>query len=159
MNRIRLAVRREAQCLAVAVLLAVCAPAQASSPQVDEAHVWPDVETVQTLLRADAAAALADCRTPGICQTGAAPAGHSASSGPKQDDIRVAAIFGSTRRLTVDVVVNGALLRYRAGHGAPIAGAVSANGYQLLAVVGACVHLRRDEHDHMACVPLGRALP
>jgi len=159
MSRIRLAARRVAQSLIVVFSLAIGAQAQALSPHVDEAHGWPDVETVQTLLRADAAAALADCRTPGICQPGAAPADQAASAGPKQDDIRVAAIFGSTRRLTVDVVVNGALLRYRAGHGAPIAGAVSANGYQLLAVVGACVHLRRNEHDHMACVPVGRALP
>jgi hypothetical protein len=161
MNRIRHTIARgprTAACVAVALCACAGAPAQASSP-VEEAQAWPEVETVRTLLRADAAAALADCNVPGICRPWAERADPGERVSPRQDDIRVAAIFGSTRRLTVDVLVNGALLRYRAGHGAPVAGAVSPGGYRLLAVEGACVHLRRDELNRTACLDVGRAYP
>lgn len=161
MNRIRLVValgRRTAVCVAVA--LSACAAAHANAtPPVEEAQAWPEVETVRTLLRADAAAALADCKVPGVCQPGVERADPGERASRQQDDIRVAAIFGSTRRLNIDVLVNGALLRYRAGHGAPVAGAVSAGGYRLLAVEGACVHLRRDEHNRTACLDVGKAHP
>ncbi len=161
MNRIRHTIARGPRMVVrVAVALCACAgaPAQASSP-VEEAQAWPEVETVRTLLRADAAAALADCNVPGICRPGTERADPGEHVSAQQDDIRVAAIFGSTRRLTIDVLVNGALLRYRAGHGAPVAGAVSTGGYRLLAVEGACVHLRRDELNRTACLDVGRGYP
>ncbi|MGE8618947.1 MAG: hypothetical protein ACN6O0_14085 [Achromobacter spanius] len=159
MNRIRRAVARGPRtAVCVAVVLWAGAPAQASSP-VEEAQAWPEVETVRTLLRADAAAALADCNVPGICRPGAERADPGERVSQREDDIRVAAIFGSTRRLTIDVLVNGALLRYRAGHGTPVAGAVSTGGYRLLAVEGACVHLRRDALNRTACLDVGRAYP
>ncbi|MGE8569866.1 hypothetical protein D3C85_415050 [compost metagenome] len=161
MNRIRHAIARgprTAACVAVVLCACAGAPAQASSP-VEEMQAWPEVETVRTLLRADAAAALADCNVPGICRPGAERADSGERVSQREDDIRVAAIFGSTRRLTIDVLVNGALLRYRAGHGAPVAGAVSTAGYRLLAVEGACVHLRRDELNRTACLDVGRAYP
>lgn len=132
---------------------------QASPPQSDAAQEWPEVETVRTLLRADAAAALADCRIPGICLAGAASAAAGEPMARPRDDIRVAAIFGLARRLSADVVVNGALLRYQAGRAAPVAGEVSAGTYQLLAIEGACVRLRRDAADHIACLAAGRAEP
>lgn len=161
MNRIRRAVvRGPSTAFCLAVTLSVCAVTHArASPPVEDAQAWPEVETVRTLLRADAAAALADCNVPGICRPGAEPADPEERASPQQDDIRVAAIFGSTRRLNVDVLVNGALLRYRAGHGAPVAGAVSAGAYRLLAVEGACVHLRRDKLHRTACLDAGRAYP
>lgn len=131
----------------------------ATTLPLEDARPWPEVETVQTLLRADAAAALADCRVPGICPSGRATAQPDEPTARQIDAIRVAAIYGSTRRLNVDVVINGALLRYRAGHQAPVAGAYSARAYRLLAVEGACVHLRRDDLDHTACVDIGAATP
>lgn len=165
MNRIRLAAapRGNARGIAFGVALAWSFSAGAqppvSSPPVDDVQAWPEVETVHTLLRADAAAALADCRVPGVCRPGVVVDEPPVVGARTQDNIRVAAIFGSTRRLNIDVVVNGALLRYRAGHGAPVAGAVEADGYHLLAVEGACVHLRRGERDHTACLDDGRAHP
>jgi len=135
------------------------AAAQALPPQSEAAQEWPEVETVRTLLRADAAAALADCRIPGICPAGAAPVVAGEPRGRPRDDIRVAAIFGLARRLSADIVVNGALLRYQAGRAAPVAGDVSAGAYQLLAIEGACVRLRRDAADHTACLATGRAEP
>lgn len=164
MNRIRLAVRRggcirrAALGLAMACALGVGVPAQAVSAHGEEAQPWPEVETVRTLLRAEAAAALADCRMPGVCGPNVSRTDPPLTS-RKTDTIRVAAIFGSTKRLNVDIYINGALLRYRAGHGAPIAGVVEADGYQLLAVEGACVHLRRGEQDHTTCLDVGRAQP
>ncbi|CAB3729754.1 hypothetical protein LMG1873_04703 [Achromobacter piechaudii] len=147
--------------LAASTLLAlcVCHNVLATSMPIEDAQPWPEAETVRTLLRADAAAALADCREPGICPPGRAVPESVAPSARPADDIRVAAIFGSTRRLNVDVLINGALLRYRAGHGAPIAGAASQGAYQLLAVEGACVRLRRDDLDRTACLDIGGAQP
>ncbi|MGE8638455.1 MAG: hypothetical protein ACN6PR_07435 [Achromobacter sp.] len=133
--------------------------AQASPPQSEATQEWPEVETVRTLLRADAAAALADCRIPGICPAGEAMAAPGEPQVRPRDDIRVAAIFGLSRRLSADVVVNGALLRYQAGRAAPVAGEVSAGAYQLLAIEGACVRLRRDAADHTACLAAGRVAP
>lgn len=133
---------------------------QAAAPQPPEPQPWPEVETVRSLLRADAAAALADCRAPGICAGSLGP-GTEAARPPaqRQDDIRVAAIFGTARGLTVDVMVNGALLRYRAGRADPVAGPVSAQPYRLLAIEGACVRLHREGRDHAACLDTGSARP
>lgn len=129
--------------------------AQTLPPQLEEAQAWPEVETVRTLLRADAAAALADCRVPGICLPGSAAASPERLARPA-DDIRVAAIFGSARRLSAEVLVNGAMLHYQAGHAAPVAGAVFVAGaYQLLAIEGACVRLRRKGADLTACLDAG----
>ncbi|MEN5157996.1 hypothetical protein [Achromobacter spanius] len=117
---------------------------------------WPEVETVRTLLRADAAAALADCRVPGLCGVSegkgasAPPVAHGA------DDIRVTAIFGTARALNVDIVVNGTLLRYRAGRADPVAGGAMMAPYRLLAVDGACVRLQRDGREHSACLDAAR---
>ncbi|WP_332613389.1 hypothetical protein [Achromobacter sp. ESBL13] len=141
------------------VALCVGAASRATPLSLEDARPWPEVETVQTLLRADAAAALADCRVPGICPSGPAIAQPDEPTARQVDAIRVAAIYGSARRLNVDVVINGALLRYRAGHHAPVAGAYFGRAYQLLAVEGACVHLRRDDLDHTACVDIGTATP
>ena len=109
MNRIRHTIARAPRMVVrVAVALCACAgaPVQASSP-VEEAQAWPEVETVRTLLRADAAAALADCNVPGICRPGTERADPGEHVSAQQDDIRVAAIFGSTRRLTIDVLGTG----------------------------------------------------
>lgn len=146
--------------LAAGIAPAAAQPAQ-DSPPADEAQAWPEVETVRTLLRADAAAALADCRMPGICQSGPSPAASTETVIRPPDEIRVAAIFGVARRLRADVLVNGAVLRYQAGRAAPVAGAVSAAaaGYQLLAIEGACVRLRRDARDHTACLSTEKATP
>jgi hypothetical protein len=140
---------------------AASAPSAHDSPSPDEAQAWSEVETVRTLLRADAAAALADCRMPGICQSGPASIASTEASIRAPDEIRVAAIFGVARRLSADVVVNGAMLRYQAGRAAPVAGAISATaaGYQLLAIEGACVLLRRDTKIHTACLSAERAGP
>lgn len=138
-----------------ATVLAADAPAQTSADADPQA--WPEADTVRTLLRADAAAALADCRVPGICPAGA-PAATSAPA-PQSDDVRVAAIFGVARQLQVDLVVNGALLRYQAGRAAPVAGAHIAQAYQLVAVDGGCVRLRRGERDIRACLDAGSPAP
>ncbi|KAG1390032.1 hypothetical protein G6F59_015334 [Rhizopus arrhizus] len=114
--------------LAVGFAPMSAAAAQALPPQSEAAQEWPEVETVRTLLRDDAAAALADCRTPGIGPAGAAPVGAGEPMVRRQDDIRVAAIFGLARRLSADVVVNGELLRYQAGSAAHVEGQVSAGG-------------------------------
>lgn len=136
---------------------AVATTVAAQTPAEADPQVWPEAETVRTLLRADAAAALADCRVPGICPSGAAAA--SRAQAPQSDDVRVAAIFGVARQLQVDLVVNGALLRYQAGRGTPVAGARVAQAYQLLAVEGGCVRLRRDDHDVRACLDAGSPAP
>lgn len=173
MSKIRFAIaaRGGARYAALGLSMACCVGASAqtwaASSSVDEAHVWPEAETVRMLLRADAAAALADCKMPGVCRPAASFPGffsESSAESPavtarQQDDIRVAAIFGSTKRLNIDVLVNGAMLRYRAGHGAPIAGALRAGEYRLLAVDGTCVQLRRGDHDHTACLDVERGQP
>ncbi|KAG1165723.1 hypothetical protein G6F35_018616 [Rhizopus arrhizus] len=79
MSRNDFASGRAAFARGVAWVLAVgfapmsAAAAQALPPHSEAAQEWPEVETVRTRLRADAAAALADCRIPGICPAGAAP--------------------------------------------------------------------------------------
>lgn len=117
-----------------------------------EPQPWPEAETVRTLLRADAAAALADCRLPGIC---AASVGGSPLMEPPlraADDIRVTAVFGTARSLNVDIIVNGSLLRYRAGRAEPIAGGGAMAPYRLMAIDGGCVRLLRDGRDQTACL-------
>lgn len=143
--------------LAVAGATALATSAAAQTPADLDPQAWPEADTVRTLLRADAAAALADCRVPGICPSGAAVTSRAPM--PPSDDVRVAAIFGVARQLQVDLVVNGALLRYQAGRGAPVAGARVAQAYQLLAVEGGCVRLRRDDHDVRACLDAGSPAP
>ncbi|AVJ27233.1 hypothetical protein [Achromobacter spanius] len=127
---------------------------QASAPQP-----WPDVETVRTLLRADAAAALSDCRVPGLCAVGEGKGATMPPAGRAADDIRVTAIFGTARSLNVDVVVNGTLQRYRAGRADPVAGGALAAPYRLVAVDGACVRLHREGRDRTACLDAGGAHP
>ncbi|QVQ29197.1 hypothetical protein [Achromobacter deleyi] len=133
--------------------------ALAAAPQAQEPQPWPEAETVLTLLRADAAAALADCRVPGLCAPGGQSSALATSAPPRRDDIRVAAIFGTARSLSVDVVVNGALLRYRAGRADPVEGAVTMDAYRLLTIDGACVRLHRDGRDHTACLDAGGVRP
>jgi hypothetical protein len=72
------------------------------------------------------------------------------------DDIRVTAIFGTARALNVDIIVNGTLLRYRAGRPDPVAGGALMAPYRLLAVDGACVRLQRDGREQSACLDAGR---
>lgn len=148
--------------IVLAAALASGARAELPPPAMEEPQAWPEAETVRMLLRADAAAALADCRVPGICPAGAgsAPtAGPAAPAARSLDDIRVLAIFGMARSLRVDLNVNGAVLRYQSGRGAPIAGAAVAGAYQLLAIEDACVRLSRDGLERTACLDLGRAHP
>lgn len=139
--------------------------AQSSALLVDEPQTWPEAETVRTLLRADAATALADCRVPGICQAGVgpgfAPPPHAASAAMARpsDEIRVLAIFGVARSLRADLNINGAVMRYQAGRGTPIAGSAVMGAYQLLAIEDACVRLRRDDLERIACLDVGRAYP
>ncbi|EHK64854.1 hypothetical protein [Achromobacter arsenitoxydans] len=133
--------------------------AQGDDVQALEPQPWPEAETVRALLRADAAAALADCRAPGVCGPGGPPASAAAQPARRSDDIRVAAIFGTAKRLNVDVVVNGSLLRYRAGRDDPIAGAAAMDAYRLLTIDGACVRLHRDGRDHTACLDAGGPRP
>ncbi|WP_338881689.1 hypothetical protein WHX56_15000 [Achromobacter veterisilvae] len=170
MNRNRAAARlgiagRLACCLALSAAPAQYVRAQLAAPATEEPQAWPEAETVRTLLRADAAAALADCRVPGICPAGGAAASPAPPAGPAVlparpfDDIRVLAIFGVARSLRVDLNVNGVVLRYQAGRGAPVAGSAVAGAYQLLAIEDACVRLRRDDREHTACLDLGRAYP
>lgn len=143
--------------LTVAGAATLMASAAAQTPSEPDPQAWPEAETVRTLLRADAAAALADCRVPGICPAGVFTAARAPM--PQADDVRVAAIFGVARQLQVDLVVNGALLRYQAGRGAPVAGARVAQAYQLVAVEGGCVRLRRDDRDVRACLGAGGPTP
>lgn len=148
--------------LALWAALASGAGAQLPPPAAEEAQAWPEAETVRTLLRADAAAALADCRISGICPVPevASPAAEpAASSARPADDIRVLAIFGIARNLRADLNVNGALLRYQSGRGAPIAGSSVADAYQLLAIEDACVRLRRGGRERTACLDLGGGHP
>lgn len=151
--------RRIALALTAGAAMSFPIEAQVLPQQPEEAQAWPEVETVRMLLRADAAAALADCRAPGICVSDSAAA-PGPSAGRPPDDIRVAAIFGVARRLSAEVLVNGAMLRYQAGRAAPVAGAVfMAGGYQLLGIEGACVRLRMGGSDHTACLDAGKATP
>ncbi|MBB1594904.1 hypothetical protein [Achromobacter sp. UMC46] len=168
MSRNRSASRRAVCAAGIAWLLITClASASASEsalpalalPPPHEAQAWPEVETVRTLLRADAAAALADCRMPGICPPSPSPAAPAESIIALPDDIRVTAIFGVARHLSADVVVNGAVLRYQTGRASPVMAGGSAAGYQLLAIEGACVRLRRGANDHTACLSAAKAMP
>lgn len=120
---------------------------------------WPEVETVRALLRADAAAALSDCRVPGLCTMSEGTSSGMPPAGRAADDIRVTAIFGTARSLNVDIVVNGTLQRYRAGRADPVAGGALAAPYRLLAVDGACVRLQRDGRDQTACLDAGSGHP
>lgn len=133
--------------------------AQTATPRALEPQPWPEAETVLTLLRADAAAALADCKVPGVCAPGGEPSALATPLSRRADDIRVAAIFGTARSLSVDVVVNGSLLRYRAGRADPVEGAATMDAYRLLTIDGACVRLHRDGRDHTACLDAGGIRP
>lgn len=145
--------------LALSAALAPAAYAQPSTPAAEEPRPWPETETVRALLRADAAAALADCRVPGLCRAGAESAAPAAPPAKAFDDIRVMAIFGLARRLSADIAVNGAVLRYQAGRGEPVAGAAPARAYQLQAIDDGCVRLRRDDVERTACLDAGKARP
>ncbi|KGE01468.1 hypothetical protein JL37_01280 [Achromobacter sp. RTa] len=148
--------------LALSAALVPSVQAQVPPAIAEDPQAWPEAETVRTLLRADAAAALADCRVPGICPAGAASmpsAGPQAASARPYDDIRVLAIFGLARSLRVDLNVNGAVLRYQSGRSAPVAGSAGAEAYQLLAIEDSCVRLRRGALERTACLDLGRASP
>ncbi|WP_454694017.1 hypothetical protein [Achromobacter aegrifaciens] len=114
---------------------------------------------MRALLRADAAAALADCRVPGLCRSGTESAAPMTPPAKASDDIRVMAIFGLARRLNADIAVNGAVLRYQAGRGEPVAGGADARSYQLLAINDDCVRLRRGDIERTACVDAGRGRP
>lgn len=129
------------------------------APQAEEPRPWPETETVRALLRADAAAALADCRVPGLCRQGSEFAASVAPPARVSDEIRVMAIFGLARRLSVDIAINGAVLRYQAGRGEPVAGAVDSRAYLLLAIDDSCVKLRRGDTERTACVDAGRGQP
>ncbi|WP_313371581.1 hypothetical protein [Achromobacter animicus] len=126
----------------------------ASAPQP-----WPEVETVRTLLRADAAAAMSDCHIPGLCTMTEGKGPMAPPTGRAADDIRVTAIFGTASRLNVDIVVNGTLQRYRAGRADPVAGSRLAAPYRLLAIDGACVRVQRDGRDQSACLDAGGGHP
>jgi len=150
------------RCLLWSAALAASVRAELPPPADEEPQAWPEAETVRTLLRADAEAALADCRVPGICPAGARPATPEhprAHLVRPADDIRVLAIFGLARSLRVDLDVNGAVLRYQAGREAPIAGSAVAGAYRLLAIEDACVRLRREDLERTACLDIGRAYP
>ena len=126
----------------------------ASAPQP-----WPEVETVRTLLRADAAAAMSDCQIPDLCTMNEGKGLMAPPAGRPADDIRVTAIFGTASRLNVDIVVNGTLQRYRAGRADPVAGGSLAAPYRLLAIDGACVRVQRDGRDQTACLDAGGGHP
>lgn len=126
----------------------------ASAPQP-----WPEVETVRTLLRADAAAAMSDCQVPGLCTMNERRGPTVPPAGRAADDIRVTAIFGTASRLNVDIVVNGTMQRYRAGRADPVAGGGLAAPYRLLAIDGACVRLQREGRDQTACLDAGGGHP
>jgi hypothetical protein len=157
MNRNELCIRRPRVTgrtfahIALSALAVLAGQARAVVP-VLESQPWPEAETVRTLLRADAAAALADCRVPGICGFGGG--GNPLMEPPARaaDDIRVTAIFGTARSLNVDVIVNGSLLRYRAGRANPIAGGGAMAPYRLMAIDGGCVRLHRDGREQTACL-------
>ena len=164
MNRNELPMGRRrvvGRALARAALSAVAVSAGQGQAQIaaPEPEPWPEAETVRTLLRADAAAALADCRVPGICATGEGSIPRMQAQARAADDIRVTAIFGTARSLNVDIVVNGSLLRYRAGRAVPIAGGGAMAPYRLMAVDGACVRLNRDGQDQTACLHAGGSQP
>ncbi|WP_263913722.1 hypothetical protein [Achromobacter sp. 79A6] len=150
-----LSLRRGVVLVGSAILVAGARAQPAVEPADPQA--WPEADTVRTLLRADAAAALADCRVPGICPVKAMAVPQTTRSVP--DDIRVSAIFGVARRLQVELIVNGALLRYQAGRAAPVAGATVSQAYQLIAVEDSCVRLRRDDRDVRACLDMGSPAP
>ncbi|MBO1016740.1 hypothetical protein IPU70_24495 [Achromobacter sp. SD115] len=145
--------------LLVSAALVPAAHGQPSPQAAEEPRPWPETETVRALLRADAAAALADCRVPGLCRSGTESATPMTPSAKASDDIRVMAIFGPARRLNADVAINGAVLRYQAGKGAPVAGGADARAYQLLAIDDGCVRLRRGDIERTACVDAGRGQP
>ncbi|MBC9906391.1 MULTISPECIES: hypothetical protein [Achromobacter] len=145
--------------LLLSAALVPAAHGQPSPQGADEPRPWPETETVRALLRADAAAALADCRVPGLCRPGPESVGQAPPPARASDDIRVMAIFGLARRLSADVAVNGAVLRYQTGRGEPVAGAVDGRAYQLLAIDDSCVRLRRGDTERTACVDAGRGRP
>lgn len=145
--------------LLLSAALVPAAHGQPSAQGAEEPRPWPETETVRALLRADAAAALADCRVPGLCRPGPEPVTQAAPPARASDDIRVMAIFGLARRLSADIAVNGAVLRYQAGRGEPVAGGADARAYQLLAIDDSCVRLRRGDTERIACVDAGRGQP
>lgn len=159
--RRRAAIARHLLGIMLAAGAASACKAQGAAAQAVEPQPWPEAETVRALLRADAAAAaaMADCRAPGICGASGQAVPAAAQPARRSDDIRVAAIFGTAKSLNVDVVVNGYLLRYRAGRADPVAGAAAMDAYRLLTIDGACVRLHRDGRDHTACLDAGGSRP
>ncbi|WP_447918885.1 hypothetical protein [Achromobacter aegrifaciens] len=145
--------------LILSAALVPVAHGQLSPQTAEEPRPWPEAETVRALLRADAAAALADCRVPGLCRSGTESSAPMAPPARASDDIRVMAIFGLARRLSADIAVNGAVLRYRAGRGEPVAGGATARVYQLLAIDDGCVRLRLGDTERTACLDAGKVRP
>ncbi|MEB3099793.1 hypothetical protein VCS63_28430 [Achromobacter sp. D10] len=159
MNRNRVGAAGFILGLALSAMPGAAAYGQSSAPAVPDPRPWPEAQTVRALLRADAAAALADCRVPGLCRSGPEPAVPVMQPVKASDDIRVRAIFGTARRLSADIIFNGAMLRYQAGRGEPVAGTPTARTYQLLAIDEGCVRLRRDDIERTACLDAGTARP
>lgn len=161
-NERRLLRRRMAGRMLARIALSAAAVWAGHARAADQAQAlqpWPEVETVRTLLRADAAAALSDCRVPGLCSMGEGKGTTAQAAVRAADDLRVTAIFGTARSLNVDIVVNGTLLRYRAGRADPVAGSAVDAPYRLVAIDGACVRLHRDGRDQTACLDAGRRHP
>lgn len=154
--------RRVAGRTLAGIALSAAAVAAGHAQSADPAPApqpWPEVETVRTLLRADAAAAMSDCQVPGLCTMNDGKGPALPPAGRAADAIRVTAIFGTASRLNVDIIVNGTLQRYRAGRADPVAGARLGAPYRLLAIDGACVRLQRDGRDQTACLDAGGGNP
>jgi len=128
----------------------------AASPPADiDPDPWAEAPTVRQLLQMDAAAALANRRALLVPSRQERPAGAEPLSGtgaPSADRVRVAAIYGVGAGLRAEVLVNDALRIYRSGRQAAEGRQSTADGYDLIAITGACVSLRKRGQPLVACL-------
>ena len=148
--------RRLAAAAVIAGLSVGSASARAS------AEAWhAHAESVLELLQADTRRALGDLagRAPQTAGQADPSGGSRAVQEPvapgrvAPDRLELAALYGTTGRLTAVVYVNGVRKEYRPGATLPYAGKGSASEYRLIRIVDTCVLLKRRNarHTRSAC--------
>jgi len=135
-------------------LAAACGQAAPNAPGADP-DPWADAPTVRQLLHMDAAAALANRRALLAPSLESGASGVSPPSPPGMspaDRVQVAAIYGVGAGLRAEVLINDALRIYRSGRKQAEGRQAAVDGYDLVAITGACVSLRKGDQPLVACL-------
>lgn len=128
--------RRRSPGARLGLMTAALVASQAMAQTQDAWHA--NAESVLELLQADTRRAW----TATGLSSQSPPAPSSAAAQPP-DELELAALYGTSGRLTAVVYVNGVRKEYRPGAKLPYAGAGGAREYRLLRIVDTCVVLQK----------------